>query len=356
MMNGLQARDRYWDVVKGVLIILVILGHLIQYGVGGDYWHHPLFKAIYIFHMPLFMIISGYFSWSGVHQSRSWPIKRIRQLLLPCMTVSFVVAVSLLLRGVWFSDETCMVEALKRCTYSPENPSLWYVCVLLECSIFAWVMFRFRRMWWRAAWVILPVVVALLIPLADGIFLAVLGRLFPCGGYFLFLWPFFLIGLMLRRVEAQRWLSSPLLGLTVPLSILCWIFYCKADYVYITSLSLEAHSWWPSLFRFFSGVVGSFAVLYLLKWSYSFLKGRVWLVRTGEVTMAIYVLQDILWSVAGPGIAGGIVSQAEGHAGLVFILISLMTILLTAACYYLYMLMRRNRGLALCLFGETRPR
>ncbi len=192
-MNELKIRDSYWDVVKGVLILLVILGHVIQYGVGGDFWHHLVFRSIYTFHMPLFMLVSGYFAWNGVHGGISWPVRRIRQLLLTCMMVPFLLAAAFALIAFRHGDEARMIAAFKRCTF----PSLWYLCVLLECSIFGWLMFRCRALWWRAVWVILPVIVALAIPYT-GRFNVVVIRLFPHGGCFLFLWPFFLIGLMMR--------------------------------------------------------------------------------------------------------------------------------------------------------------
>lgn len=52
-------RDLSIDSLKGFLIILVIFGHLIgSFGFqGGDIWN-----MIYTFHMPLFVLISGYFS------------------------------------------------------------------------------------------------------------------------------------------------------------------------------------------------------------------------------------------------------------------------------------------------------
>ena len=49
-------------------IILVIIGHSIQYGSGSNFiekqmfFNNYLFKFIYSFHMPLFIMISGYLS------------------------------------------------------------------------------------------------------------------------------------------------------------------------------------------------------------------------------------------------------------------------------------------------------
>lgn len=53
-------RDAYFDNAKFFLILLVVLAHSMRI-VGG---HHisSLFKLIYLFHMPAFVMISGYFS------------------------------------------------------------------------------------------------------------------------------------------------------------------------------------------------------------------------------------------------------------------------------------------------------
>jgi hypothetical protein len=56
-------RDPHIDALKGFAILLVILGHAIQYNVPA-YDDNPLFRAIYSFHMPLFMFLSGYVAWN----------------------------------------------------------------------------------------------------------------------------------------------------------------------------------------------------------------------------------------------------------------------------------------------------
>ncbi|MCG2632990.1 MULTISPECIES: nodulation factor fucose acetyltransferase NolL [Bradyrhizobium] len=82
-------RDLSLDFAKGMLIILVIIGHLIQYVIcrNNEYWHSPYFKFIYMFHMPLFMAISGYLSHGAlVYKSLSRSVAdRVKQLLLPAL-------------------------------------------------------------------------------------------------------------------------------------------------------------------------------------------------------------------------------------------------------------------------------
>ena len=58
----LREREKWVDAVKGLAIYLVILGHAIQYATSQDYNYagNSIFQIIYSFHMPLFMMMSGY--------------------------------------------------------------------------------------------------------------------------------------------------------------------------------------------------------------------------------------------------------------------------------------------------------
>nr|WP_305881664.1 acyltransferase family protein [Bradyrhizobium sp. CCGUVB23] len=82
-------RDLSFDFAKGILIILVIVGHLLQYVIirADEYWYSAYFKSIYMFHMPLFMALSGYLS-SGALLRKAFArsVKdRAVQLLLPML-------------------------------------------------------------------------------------------------------------------------------------------------------------------------------------------------------------------------------------------------------------------------------
>lgn len=55
-----SARLLYVDFLKGVAIALVVLGHSVQV-LTEDFYNDWLFNAIYSFHMPLFMFLSGFF-------------------------------------------------------------------------------------------------------------------------------------------------------------------------------------------------------------------------------------------------------------------------------------------------------
>ena len=87
-------RIQTFDVLKAIAILAVVYTHCLQFMGIGTYWHHPIFKLTYAFHMPLFMVISGYFAYSSLQLPLKELIKKKSvQLLLPCITAAIVVIV-----------------------------------------------------------------------------------------------------------------------------------------------------------------------------------------------------------------------------------------------------------------------
>ncbi|WP_046226328.1 acyltransferase family protein [Paenibacillus dauci] len=54
-------RDAYFDNVKFLLILLVVIGHLVE-PLYDDPLLRPLYLFIYSFHIPMFVLVSGYFA------------------------------------------------------------------------------------------------------------------------------------------------------------------------------------------------------------------------------------------------------------------------------------------------------
>ena len=65
----LKTRIKAFDFLKFFAIFLVIWGHVIQYFLSSDYSDELVYRIIYSFHMPLFMMVSGYFSVSSMSLS-----------------------------------------------------------------------------------------------------------------------------------------------------------------------------------------------------------------------------------------------------------------------------------------------
>ena len=80
--SGVEGRIKYWDIAKGITIMLMILGHteIPEY----------LRIIIFSFHMPLFIIINGYFI-KNYNIKRTF-IRSARTLLVPYMSVCLLSA------------------------------------------------------------------------------------------------------------------------------------------------------------------------------------------------------------------------------------------------------------------------
>ncbi len=86
------------DRAKGLAILLVVFGHLVaRQGPTGVGWYDPLRIGIYLFHMPLFMYLSGYVAFmSGAARAplSGWPAfvrRRAVRLLVPFLLFGLII-------------------------------------------------------------------------------------------------------------------------------------------------------------------------------------------------------------------------------------------------------------------------
>ena len=97
-----EGRRTYINLVRGAAIFLMLWGHCVQYCAGKqfDFYENAAFKFIYSFHMPLFMLISGYLFFFSASK-RSLPeliASRAKGLLHPilmCTVFNFLITMGL---------------------------------------------------------------------------------------------------------------------------------------------------------------------------------------------------------------------------------------------------------------------
>lgn len=85
-----QQRAIEFDVLKGIAILLVVIGHVYRTSLQGAY--SALEDIIYTVHMPLFVLVSGYFTqrpptWTRYGVYSYWKGKVLR-LLLPLLFIA----------------------------------------------------------------------------------------------------------------------------------------------------------------------------------------------------------------------------------------------------------------------------
>ena len=96
-----KSRDNSIDIIKGLAIILMVYGH--TFGMARDF--------IYLFHMPIFIFVSGYCynkkHYDSLQAFESYFFSRVRRLLLPYLAynIVFVLLTNVFLKLNFYTDK-----------------------------------------------------------------------------------------------------------------------------------------------------------------------------------------------------------------------------------------------------------
>ncbi|GAA2257272.1 membrane protein [Streptomyces ruber] len=270
-------RDAFFDNAKYLAIVLVAMGHVWQPLTGDSRAAETLYMVVYTFHMPAFVIISGYFS-------RGFDMRpdRLRRLVTGVAVpyVVFEVAYSLFKR--WGDGDPAHPISLL-------DP--WYLTWFLV-ALFAW---RLTTPLWK--------VVRWPLPLALGI--AVLASVSPDIGDDLDLQrilqflPFFVIGLLMKpehfrlmRRREVRVLSVPVLAAALAVAYWAGPRMNSAWFYHRDSAQELGAPWW-------AGIVMTLALfgcsMVLTACFFAWVPGRrTWFTALGAGTLYGYLLHGFL--------------------------------------------------------------
>ena len=81
-------RNPYFDNAKAILIFLVIVGHTLSPIFTANHWITTVYIFIYLFHMPAFIIVAGYFT--KRMKSKQDCYKLIKKLIIPYMIFQII--------------------------------------------------------------------------------------------------------------------------------------------------------------------------------------------------------------------------------------------------------------------------
>lgn len=279
-----EARITYLDTARSVAILLVLLGHSLQYiGPADAFWTNRVWLFIYSFHMPLFMVISGYFF--GHSLIKPFPIvlkDKILQLLLPCL--SWSVLFVLLYTGA------CLVlyHTLHLPPLFSELCRFWYLKALFSIFFIAFLARKIISYDWAAC--LISIVLVSLIPKMNVFNVSTM-------------YPFFWVGYFLHKYHDSFIRFSGRIGLScVGLFILMFPYWNAGKMMYVSHILLvdvnRGGVNWDNLsvalFRFLIGAAGSVAVLALFQWverRYSTSRISCLCNTVGRETLGIYLIQ-----------------------------------------------------------------
>ena len=136
---NVKQRINWIDIARGQGIILVILGHCLNMA-------QKPFQIIFVFHMPLFFILSGYLFREG-HRAKEFGAKKTRTLIIP-----YVFYFLLGLGVSWLIPEwreSLTWEGIRSDLWlatpnTVHNSSIWFLVCLFLVQLIFWIVEKFH--------------------------------------------------------------------------------------------------------------------------------------------------------------------------------------------------------------------
>lgn len=283
-------RNSYLDLAKGILIFLVVYGHSIQFagfaanGMGETARHldDPVYKAIYLFHMALFIGISGYLARDSVQKRTFLEFNKIRfmQIVVPLLAWSLTFhAATPLVSLLKSRDLSVGLARAAAIPWSQIGAEFWFLWAVLVCGLVVSAVKNLGT--WKYPAVIVTFGLLLLLPETE---------VFKMTK---FTFPFFIAGYAISESKIS-WKIPPLVFfLSLLAAAVIWHFWNRETYAYISGMRWQGNSL-NLLLRYAGGITGSIVFLEIVwrcsrKWDCGFL--TVW----GKASLAIYIIQTYLF-------------------------------------------------------------
>lgn len=236
-------RTPFWDNARFAAILLVVFGHAIQRLTYDSDAAQALYLLVYAFHMPLFALVSGYFS-SGAEPTRRRMARVVTDLIAPY----------LIFETLWTITQFLVTG---RTNLDPAQPS-WTLWFLLALALFRLVLPYLALVRGPVLWALAISVIAGYLPSIDSTFSV--SRL-------LGLLPFFTLGWWLREHDVVArlgllerrpvWLRAVAAVVLAGAGILAYAFVDTWSEVRLGTwfffvdayVDLDAPQWWAGAVR-----------------------------------------------------------------------------------------------------------
>lgn len=265
----IYSRERIpmWDAAKCILIFCVILGHYLQTLVfHGDaaLWNNAVFKGIYMFHMPLFALISGYFAAASIDRYHRAAL--LRYAVRVGIPNAFFCLIGLV---VWHKGHT-----------------LWFLDFILESVVFYYLFTLCRNRYIRVAVLGLPLILLATLRVVDRLYL------FPCVTHFTYLYPIFLLGCLMQRKGWGEGAFPKYMLAALPLFLMLIPLFPGEWLVYKTPFRFTPYAIGVDVVRTAVALVGCCACLTCCRYLVAFSRNRC-VLAVGKATLALYLLQSL---------------------------------------------------------------
>ncbi|TCJ01163.1 acyltransferase family protein [Cytobacillus praedii] len=174
----MKQRDFYFDNAKFILIFFVVFGHFLRSYIGESETIYTIYKVIYTFHMPAFILVSGYFA-KGF-QKKGYLPKIAKKLILPYIIFQLIYSI---FYYFLYDKSDFQVDPLT------PHWSLWFLISLFFWNLLLPLFAKYKAVYSLSA--------ALLIGLAVG-YLDSIANYLSLSRTFVF-FPLFLLGYFMKK-------------------------------------------------------------------------------------------------------------------------------------------------------------
>ena len=271
-----QIKNNYIDFLKGFLIFLVVLGHEIQSS-SVNFDSIYLFKFIYSFHMPFFILISGYLASMSVKRSQCSFEKCIKKkfyyLIVPFLSwfiIGIIIQEDLSFTGIVSSFESLINHV---------DNGLWYLYVLFVLYIFLYVSYKIKYKY------IVLLSLFLLLPMTNilGMNLIKWYLIYFILGMALFDYQLLLKNIFIKYIMRIKYL-------TVVLFILSLVYWEREFGIH----SIFLNAYYLYAYKFFTSLLGIISVYIITKKLFSYLYLSDIFNLFGKNSMKIYILNVLI--------------------------------------------------------------
>lgn len=296
-------RNRKIDFIRAFAIITVVIGHSIQFGSGPAYncLEDYVFRFIYSFHMPLFMLLSGYLFYQTLNR-HSFPENvrsRFTTLFIPIIMWNIVPFIM-----YTYHDRPHTFRYLFKTYLSTMMGNSWFLWAIFYCSFAVLIVNRF----FKDSMIIYFFGLILTFVITDSRNLSL----------YKFMYPYFIIGYFYHKnsEKIREKFNTSLEGWKLLLAVmfifaflLC--FFNNDSYIYTTGYTLLGKKIFVQLgidiYRFLIGFFGSIFIIMLLLKVFPRLSNKI--IKAFSViginSLGIYMISGLIFQYILPVLTAG---------------------------------------------------
>lgn len=240
----LSKRDNTIDIVKGITIFLMVWGH----NAFGSFVH----EKIYLFHIPLFFFISGFFLKNKSNSLNQFIVSKINRLIFPfifywCIIRIWNIIFTFVTSGFNINN---VREYILSQNFFPSTGALWFLISLFIVSIVSYIIvYKFRlRLIYILCTACLFNVIAYYLPYKEGVFPLYYGQSLIMFSFFIF--GFWSYNFKFKtNATIYTYFSKLSIKRNITLTFIsgCLLFFIKWDDVDINTQI------WPNVFSLYFG-------------------------------------------------------------------------------------------------------